>query len=89
MKGTWRQISPHRYVRCDGAVVKWDEDTPYSNPANPNARMWTVWEPDPGTRFLGKKIRGRQRSGSKVPRRYKTPEAAMAAADKAWPDMRT
>lgn len=78
-------MSRQRYERSDGAVVKWDDDTPYSNPINPTARMWTAWEPDPGESALMKRLRGRPRSVG-VPRRFKTAIAAMKAVDKRWPE---
>lgn len=80
----WQARDPRRFVRDDGALVKWDDDTPYSNPVNPNARMWTAWEPDPGERALTKRLRRRPHSAG-VPRRFKTALAAMKAADKRWP----
>lgn len=79
---TWTRKNERRYVRHDGAVVRYDDRTPYSNPNNASARMWTAWEPDPGERALSM---GRYSSGFKWPRRFRTPEAAMRAVDKAWP----
>lgn len=71
-----------RYVRTDGAVVRYDDRSPYPNPACESARMWTAWEPNPGERALSM---GRRSSWMKWPRRFHTPEAAMRAADRAWP----
>ena len=80
----WRCTRPERrYVRTDGAVVKYDDSSPYPNPIKPSARMWTAWEPDPGQSYL--KMSRRNSRGFTWPRRYRTPEAAMRAADKAWP----
>ncbi len=72
----------YRYVRTDGAVARYDDRTPYSNPAVESARMWTVWEPDPGDRAL---LMGRRSSKFLWPRRFHTATAAMKAADRAWP----
>jgi hypothetical protein len=71
-----------RYVRSDGAVVQYDDRSPYPNPVCDSARMWTAWEPDPGERYLSM---GRRSSQFNWPRRYHTAEAAMRAADRAWP----
>ncbi len=79
---TWTRVNGNRYERADGAVVRWDDRTPYSNPAVSTARMWTAWEPDPGERALSM---SRRSSAFSWPRRFLTPTAAMRAADRAWP----
>lgn len=71
-----------RYVRTDGAVVRYDDRSPYPNPICESARMWTAWEPDPGQGALSM---GRRSSWMRWPRRFHTAEAAMSAADRAWP----
>jgi len=80
-----------RYTRSDGAVVKWDNSSPHPNPAEPTARMWTAWEPDPSQKAL-LMHRGRWRraqDGTRVrlgfPRRWKTAQAAMDAVDREYP----
>jgi hypothetical protein len=91
---SWTQIqfgTYERWERSDGAVVKWDDNSPYPNPMNPNARMFTAWEPDPSEGFLGM-ARGRVRTAQDghrwkpgFPRRWKTAKAAMAAVDRKFP----
>lgn len=71
-----------RYVRRDGAVVRYDERSPYPNPLRESSRMFTAWEPDPGESYLSM---GRRSSWFRWPRRFHTPEAAMRAVDKTWP----
>jgi hypothetical protein len=80
-----------RCVRSDGAVVKWDDSSPHPNPAQPTARMWTAFEPDPSQKYLAMH-RGRTRKAQDghmfkpgFPRRWKTAEAAMRAVDKEFP----
>ena len=87
----WR-IDGRRWVRSDGAVVKWDDSSPWPNPASTlhPAKMWTAWEPDPSEKALYMQ-RGRTRvtQGREwkpgFPRRWKTAEAAMRAVDKEYP----
>lgn len=78
----WRKTHEMRYDRDDGAAVIWDDRTPYANPCLPNCRMWTVWEPDPGQRFLSM---SRRSSGFSWPRRFKSPVTAMKACELEWP----
>lgn len=78
----WRQISDRRWERSDGAAVLWDDRTPHANPCLPHARMWTAWSPNPEDRCL---TQGRRNSRRTWPRRFRTPENAMAAADREWP----
>jgi hypothetical protein len=87
----WTEDSWRRFHRTDGAVVKWDENSPYPNPMNPRSRMWTAWEPDPSEKALLMR-RGRLRRAQDgqtfrfgFPRRWKTAEAAMAAVDREYP----
>jgi len=90
----WTQSNSKRWVRNDGAVVKWDDASPWPNPIKASARMWTAWEPDPSQRALSME-RGRWRKGIGLlsrsrwkpifPRRWKTPKAAMAAVDREYP----
>ena len=82
----WHQVNRDRYERADGAVVKYDLDSPYPNPENESARMWTAWEPNPSNRYL-KVIRyGRQIRN--WPKRWKIPENAMHAVDQLFPYIR-
>lgn len=87
----WTEVHSERWVRTDGAVVMWDRRSPHPNPANPNSRMWTAWEPDPSEHFISM-TRGRRRKAPdgrywtpRFPRRWKTAQAAMAAVDKLYP----
>lgn len=87
----WQKVNNLRYVRCDGAVVRWDDRSPYPNPVNPRARMWTAWEPDPSIHYLCI-ARGRLRRSEDgnlgkplFPRRWKTPESAMNVVDELFP----
>jgi hypothetical protein len=38
-------VKDRRWERSDGAVVRYDDRTPNSNPAKDSARMFTAWEP--------------------------------------------
>jgi hypothetical protein len=76
----WRRVGIRRYERLDGVVVKWDETSPNPNPLNPNARMWTAWEPNPSQQYI-KEYRGRRN----YPKRWKLPQNAMAYMDKEFP----
>jgi hypothetical protein len=76
----WREVHGHRWERSDGAVVKWDQSSPYPNPILESARMWTAWEPDPSQRYLG-----RSNGRRSWPRRWNTPQAAMDAVDREHP----
>lgn len=67
------------WERPDGAYVWYDEKTPWANPENPRCRMWTAFGPD------GMYLAKRSRSPFRKPRRWATPEAAMAALDREWP----
>jgi hypothetical protein len=87
----WQQVGSSRWQRIDGAIVKWDDSSPYPNPMNPRSRLYTAWEPDPSERAL-MMHRGRLRKDQKghlyrfgFPRRWKTAEAAMKAVDKEFP----
>jgi hypothetical protein len=80
-----------RCVRSDGALVKWDDSSPWPNPAEDSARMYTAFEPDPSQQYLSMH-RGRTRKAQDghlfkpgFPRRWKTKEAAMKAVDKEFP----
>lgn len=79
-RALWTRKSWRRWERGDGAAVLWDDRSPYPNPDNRNALMWTAWEPDPGDRYLA-------RGNRKVtwPRRWKTAEAAMREVDRQFP----
>lgn len=83
---TWSQKTPERWVRSDGAVVKYDSSSPWPNPAKPGARMYTAWEPDPSDKALSME-RGKERlwGRPRFPRRWKTAEKAMAAVDREFP----
>jgi hypothetical protein len=52
LKGTGDRTGRVRWTRSDGAVVKWDDSSPWPNSAVASARMWTAWEPDPSERAL-------------------------------------
>lgn len=90
----WTQIASgvrQRWQRSDGALVKWDDSSPWPNPAESSARMYTAWEPDPSDRPLSM-VRGRTRKAQDghlwkpgFPRRWKTAEAAMRAVDREYP----
>lgn len=89
---SWTQVNRLRWVRADGAVVRWDERSPWPNPVNPSSRMWTAWEPEPSQDYVAME-RGRHRKcmdGSlhkpSFPRRWKTPEAAMKVVDRIYPE---
>lgn len=76
----WRKIGDYKYRRRDGAVVLWDQRSPYVNPLNENARMWTAWEPDPSQNYVSMS-NGRRR----WPKRWKYPDAAMREIDRLYP----
>jgi hypothetical protein len=91
----WRQVSGRRWERRDGAVVKWDDSSPYPNPEVAGSRLWTAWEPDPHQGALSMS-RGFQRYAPdarpghrywrpRFPRRWKTAAAAMRAVDREYP----
>src|SRR5271166_4361717 len=87
----WTRISGRRWERSDGAVVKYDDSSPWPNPAVATARMYTAWEPNPSEQALSM-TRGRERRAQDgrlwrpgFPRRWKTPEAAMKAVDREYP----
>lgn len=63
-----------RWVRSDGAVVKFK--------VGPRIYDWMAFEPDPSEAYL---IRY-SKSGLGFPRRWKTPEAAMRAVDREYPE---
>jgi hypothetical protein len=94
MKPDWTQITfgPRaRWERRDGAIVRYDESSPYPNPAVSSAKMFTAWEPDPSERALSME-RGHWRVAQdghrfkfSFPRRWKTAEAAMRAVNKEFP----
>jgi hypothetical protein len=91
VKGSGERTGRIRWTRTDGAVVKWDDSSPWPNSAVASARMWTAWEPDPSERALSM-TRGRLRRAQDghlwrpgFPRRWKTAEAAMAAVDREYP----
>jgi len=77
----WRRLTNLRWERIDGAVVKWDQSTPYVNPANPRGLLWTAWEPDPSQQYLLR----RSKRGKGFPRRWKTAAAAMREVDRIHP----
>lgn len=88
----WTEVRPgYRWERTDGAVVMWDQRSPYPNPENPTSKLWTAWEPDPSQKALSME-RGRPRRTTEgelaylsFPRRWKTAEAAMKAVDQEYP----
>ena len=70
--------SHHYFERSDGSYVWYDQSSP--NPIDPNCRMWVAFGPD--QTYLSK---DRRKGWMRVPRRWKTPEAAMKALDKEIP----
>jgi hypothetical protein len=84
--GNWKQIytfgGRERWERTDGAVVRWDDSSPYPNPIKPSTKMYTAWEPDPSQRALSY---DHWHSRFRSPRRWKTAKAAMAAVDREYP----
>lgn len=88
---SWTQVNNNRWVRSDGAVVMWDQRSPWPNPVKESARMWTAWEPEPSQRYIEIR-RGRYRknmdgdfSKPSFPRRWKTPKSAMKKVDELYP----
>lgn len=89
----WAKVSEDRWERCDGAVVKFDQSSPYPNPEVQSSRMWTAWEPEPSqcalsmergfVRYPGAGISKCWRP--RFPRRWKTVETAMKAVDREYP----
>lgn len=74
-----------RFERQDGAVVCYDHSTACNTarPWLPNHRGYMGF--GPGTdqhNYLAQ----RSRRGLSWPKKFKTPEAAIAAVDKEWPD---
>ncbi|VVC05826.1 Uncharacterised protein [uncultured archaeon] len=89
---TWVEVRKDRLERKDGAVVEWDDSSPYSFILNPRARFWVAYEPNPSTRAVSME-RGKIRKDEKgnpyrlrCPKRWKTAEAAMKAVDKIFPN---
>ena len=78
----WRKGLHDKWTRSDGAVVRWDQSSPYPNPANPRSRMWIAFGPEPGGEYL----RQTSKHGLEWPRRWKTAEAAMKAVDREFPE---
>lgn len=91
MSSPWIAVHGRRWLRTDGAVVRWDDRSPYPNPAEPTARMWTAWEPNPSSAYLVMRrgILRRAQDGKLYkpgfPRRWKTADAAMRAVDREFP----
>lgn len=64
-----------RYVRGDGATVKWH--------GGPSRLQWLAYEPDPSENYLSRT------NGRLIwPRRWATAEAAMRAVDREYPEVR-
>lgn len=74
----WNKINDKRYIRSDGALVIWDD-----NLTSSMKLMWTVWEPDPGLRYMPMRI-GKNKRFTR-PRRFSSPEKAIEACDSYWP----
>jgi len=94
MKRSWTYSEYNnrpRWTSPDGAVVKWDDSSPYPNSLNPNSRMYTAWVPDseqtqgPCWESADYLYWTRRDSEFRFPRRWKTAEAAMKAMDKEFP----
>ena len=77
----WKKVSTVKWIREDGAIVKWDQSSPYPNPINSNARMWIAFEPEPSQSYL----RRESKRGFGFPRRWKTAESARNAVDIEFP----
>lgn len=71
----------YKWIRVDGAVVKYDTDHYYSKPWLENHRGWIVFPPNSST-YLGYK---RKNSKFNIPRKYKTEQSAMKIIDKLYP----
>lgn len=81
----WHRKHMHRWERDDGCVVKIDRTTECftGRPWLPNYRGWMAYGPgDDEHNYLGFT---RKRSPFIIPRKFKTPEAAMAAVDREYP----
>lgn len=83
--GAWTQENWRTWVRSDGAVVRWLNLTQYQNPDMNRARMWIAFGPGEE----GYLAMGRRGSILRFPIRWKTPEAAIAAVDRAYPLTKT
>jgi len=78
----WTEVKKGwRWVRSDGAVVKYDIHSPYPNPEDPKSKLWTAWEPDPSDRYIAMY----SKRGRGWPRRYLTAQAAMKKVDELFP----
>lgn len=71
-----------RWVRTDGAEVKFYRGSPHVNEANPRSLLWIAFEPDPSARYLRRTHRNSYKGS---PRRFKTALLAMAAIDREFP----
>ena len=85
--GVWTQKSWRRWERFDGAVVLWDDRSPYPNPENPRSLMWTAWGPGFGPETDNDYLARRDGRDGRFtrPRRWKTAEAAMLEVDRLYP----
>jgi hypothetical protein len=78
----WTEIQAGmRWRRIDGAVVRYDDRTPNSNPVLSTAMMFTAWEPDPSVNYLSRE----SKRGLRYPRRWELPLSAMKAVDTVFP----
>ncbi len=77
----WTERSWRRWERADGAAVLWDDRSPFPNPENPRALMWTAWAPGADNHaYLA-----RRNHRYTWPRRWKTAHAAMREVDRLYP----
>jgi hypothetical protein len=77
----WTQTRWDRWDRNDGACVKENLHSPYPNPLDPNCRLWCAYAPD-GEYAISY---GRRNTWMRIPRRWKTAEAAMQVIDREYP----
>lgn len=78
----WREESPTRWVRTDGAVVCYNDRTPNLRPWKADHRGWVAFGPGPD-KFNYLKMRSKR--GLAWPKRFKTAASAMKAVDAAHP----
>lgn len=77
----WREYQPGKsWIRTDGAIVRYDDRSPFPNPANPRAQMHTAWAPGREDLYIS-----RTNGRFTWPRRWKNPVEAMKAVDRKWP----
>jgi hypothetical protein len=87
MTRVWNKTSDDRYDATDGAVVRYDMAAwLMAARATAEHRCWIAFSPGKEEHnYLGFY---RRNSRMRIPRKYKTAEAAMQAVDKAFPSKR-